>query len=221
MAGQAQPTITANVTALVALTAAVPAGKSESVCVLAAGSGGAADTYVTLVLTHPTFGPVNLLFQEPVRYRQPGGSPVLLQNFIIPEGCFLSVSAAPTAAYVTVYNRWLIDTVAGQNLDVIPFRYNAVTSVDVITEPAGKQENVCVLAALSNGSVADAYIDVVIIGTIPVYAALSEPVRYRLPGGSPVCLQDFILMPGNVLQLRGYAGQSVEGVVFNRWRFDA
>jgi hypothetical protein len=71
---------------------------------------GSADAYVSVYIYTASAGPP-IIFQEPVRYRQPGGSPVLLQNFIISGGTYLVVeNLTPGATMVfTLYNRWQFD----------------------------------------------------------------------------------------------------------------
>lgn len=96
------------------LVTAVPVGKADSLCVsVALALAATADTYVDVYLTDPVTAPAGLplIFNEPVRYRQPGGSPVLLLNFILTAGQSLGV-----ASYVigqncvfTVFNRWRFD----------------------------------------------------------------------------------------------------------------
>ena len=100
----------------------VPAGKAESVCLVAAMNDPA--RLIRLCQRHPD-GPdrragysIPIIYNEPVRYRQPGGSPVLLQNFILPAGASLSVAETTGSAFgldVTANNRWRFDAVRSSN----------------------------------------------------------------------------------------------------------
>jgi hypothetical protein len=86
----------------------VPAGKCESVCLSAAMDPGPTDGYI-IVQLYPAA--ITLIFDEPVRYRQPGGSPVLLQNFILSPSTYIvvgSYASGPTM-HCWLYNRWQFD----------------------------------------------------------------------------------------------------------------
>ena len=122
MAGVIQPNIglvvAANTTADFGATTYVPAGKAESCCLIACLAADAAvDGYANVVVTDPTFPAPGyaswLLFNEPIRYRQPGGSPVLLQDFIVSAGEHLLVqnaaAAGGSALRFFLYNRWRFD----------------------------------------------------------------------------------------------------------------
>lgn len=95
------------------LGAAVPAGRFESVSLMAAlGPGAAVDSYVNVFIAD-TLGPNSgqIIFNEPVRFRQPGGNIVLLLNFILNAGQAVQVSnatAAPQCVYC-LFNRYQFD----------------------------------------------------------------------------------------------------------------
>lgn len=90
--------------------AGVAAGKAESVCLCAALQTGSQDAYVSVYIYNPTAGPP-IIFQEPVRFRQPGGNPVLLQNFILTANTYLVVENHTPGVTMTftLYNRWNFD----------------------------------------------------------------------------------------------------------------
>lgn len=116
MAGVLQP----NVMVVLTGTAAggfgvVPAGKAESCCLMAClAAGSTADNWINLVMHDPSQSITQdmvLAYQEPVRYRQPGGNPVLLQDFIVPAGCnlYAVASVAGQSVNLLLYNRWRYD----------------------------------------------------------------------------------------------------------------
>jgi hypothetical protein len=88
--------------------AAVPAGKYESVCLMAAGDGSLQDGYLIVQLYPAGF---TIILDEPIRFKQPGGSPVLLQNFILSPGTYIVVGsyAGGPAIHCTLFNRWQFD----------------------------------------------------------------------------------------------------------------
>ena len=231
MAGQTMPDIAVQSvgTAPVVIVPAVPAGKSESVCLSAAMNGGTSDLALNVILTDPVAAPggVIIIYNEPVRYRLPGGSPVLLQNFILPEGASLSVvettGTPPARLDVVAYNRWRFDTVAGQNMPLVINTVAPVASSLLIgPPPAGQAESFSVMACLAAGTV-DQYADL-FFNSVPITPMLvfQEPIRYRQPGGSPVLAMDVIITPNVALLNRvNFAGPSVTFLAFNRWRFNA
>ena len=119
MAGVIQPNIglvvAANTTVDFGATTYVPAGKAESCCLIACLAADAAvDGYVSVALSDGAFpAPAHaswLLFQEPVRYRQPGGSPVLIQDFIVSASEHLIISNGSGGGLrCFLYNRWRFD----------------------------------------------------------------------------------------------------------------
>jgi hypothetical protein len=91
----------------------VPVGKAESCCIMAClGPGSTVDAFCTVAIADPSASPpgANCIFYEPVRYRQPGGSPVLVQDFIVTAGQHLYVTnhSAGTINFI-LFNRWQFD----------------------------------------------------------------------------------------------------------------
>lgn len=90
--------------------------------------------------------------------------------------------------------------------------------------PALKFDSVCLSACLNGSSLVDTYIDVLVVDAALAllgYVVFNEPVRYRVAGGSPVLLQNFIYGAGTQLAIRGYVPSQMNVTLFNRWRFDA
>ena len=91
--------------------------------------------------------------------------------------------------------------------------------------PAGRYESVCLAAALDPSATLTAYVNVHVYGTDPQYPFMimyNEPVKYRVPGGSPVLLMNFILSPGSYAVVENTTpGTSVQFTLYNRWQFDA
>jgi hypothetical protein len=91
----------------------------------------------------------------------------------------------------------------------------------------GRRESVSLAASLDAGTVIDAYVNVWIYGSDPGAAYPfcildNEPVRFRQPGGSPLLLQNFILMSNTYVVVENVtAGANVHCTLFNRWQFDA
>lgn len=106
--------------------------------------------------------------------------------------------------------------------NVVQVVTNALANIgDVV--PALKYESVSLSVTLNSG-VADAYVDVFLNDTLAAnegYLLFQEPVRYRVQGGSPVLLLNFILNPGQVLQVAGSTTAIMTACLFNRFRFDA
>lgn len=115
MAGVTLPNVILGVsdTILHTMGAVVPAAKFESVCLMAAlGPGTTADNYVNVFIAD-TLGPNSgqIIYQEPIRYRQPGGNVVLLLNFILNAGQAVQVqlpTAAPAAVFC-LFDRYQFD----------------------------------------------------------------------------------------------------------------
>jgi hypothetical protein len=93
--------------------AVIPAGKYESCCLLACALPGVTITlYVGVYWFSAASGVSTLLMtQEPIRYRTPGGNPVLLQDYILGPGEHLILSNNSAAGSVNfyLYNRWRFD----------------------------------------------------------------------------------------------------------------
>jgi hypothetical protein len=113
MAGVTLANVSVNVVGATtqAMGAAVPVAKAESVCLqVALLAGSVADGYAN-VRYYDGAAQQMLVFQEPVRYRQPGGSPLLLLNFILTAGQYIIVEggAAGQTLVATLFNRWQFD----------------------------------------------------------------------------------------------------------------
>ena len=115
MAGIALPNASAVVAggAITGIGAGVPAGRYESVCLLAAlDTSMVADGYVNVhVYGSDPWYPFMIIYNEPVRFRRPGGNPVLLQNFILSPLSYIVVEnpIAGTSIQFLLYNRWQFD----------------------------------------------------------------------------------------------------------------
>jgi hypothetical protein len=112
MAGITLPNVVQNVTnALVAIGTTVPTAKFESVCLSVTLKSGTADAYVDVYLNDTLATNEGYVrWQEPVRYRQPGGSPDLLLNFILNAGQQLQVAASTTGIMdACLFNRYQFD----------------------------------------------------------------------------------------------------------------
>ena len=116
MAGIIQPNVFVTTVdqTLANIGVAPPVGKAESLCLCAAlpSAVPATDAYLTVLMADIALGQnAVLLFQEPIRYRQSGGSPVLLMNFILTAQQYILVQGADVGRgiVVTMFNRWRFD----------------------------------------------------------------------------------------------------------------
>ena len=91
--------------------------------------------------------------------------------------------------------------------------------------PPGKAESLCLMVCLAAGQTADGWFNLWLgdpaLTPTAVMLCTQEPVRYRVPGGSPVLLQDFILTAGEQLWMQcTLPTMNANAIVYNRWRYD-
>lgn len=111
---------------------------------------------------------------------------------------------------------------ASNRPNVVQVVTNALVAIgDVV--PALFAESVSLRASLNQG-VADAYIDVWVEDTLGAnegFLCWQEPVRYRVQGGAPDLLMNFVLNAGQQIQVRGSTTGLITATLFGRYRFDA
>jgi len=112
--GQNFPNVIANIGLVLATVGdIIPAGKYESVCLSATLGGGVVDSYVSVYLADAVVPAAsgNVITEEPVLYRRPGGSPILLMNFILRpnQAIQMVVPAGMTQVTAVLFNRWRFD----------------------------------------------------------------------------------------------------------------
>jgi hypothetical protein len=116
MAGQTMPTQYVGLSAGAPLTGIanappVPTGKCESISLAASLATAGADAYLDVFVYGPPGNPL-IIYQEPIRWQKPGGSPVLLLNFILQPFTYLVVGVQNSAVKdvnCVAFNRWRFD----------------------------------------------------------------------------------------------------------------